>query len=282
MKQRGGFTLIELVVVIAILTLMLGLVLPNFNFFRRQSALESATQEITSALRLAQNKTLASEGDSPFGVYFESDKFIIFKGTSFYPLSPDNIVYNLNSLLKISEINLGGGNYLVFNRLSGNTAGYGSIKVEEKNDSANNKMIYVDSSGVISRLYSAPGGLDRKTDSRHTEFSFNQNTQNSLILRLYWPSAGLTQEIDYQAYLNSDKTDFSWTGTVSVAGSDQKLEIHTHGLNSSATLFCVHRDRRYNSQELNLFLDDQNMLNYSSTGTTTPGTSIWAGSPTNI
>lgn len=281
-KQTSGFTLIELVVVIAILILLLGVVLPNFNFFQRQSALESATQEITGALRLAQNKTLASEDASAFGVYFESDKFIIFKGATFYPSSPDNIIYNLNSSLKISEVNLGGGNSLVFSRLSGETANYGSLKVAEANNGAKNKIIFIDSSGTVSLTSSPPSDLDRKKDSRHTEFSFSQNTADAVTLSLYWPAADVTKSISYQSNLNSGKTAFSWTGTVSVAGADQTLEIHTHALTSSNTIFCVHRDRQEKYPGLNIFLDNQNLVNYSSTGTTTQGTSPWAGSPTNL
>ncbi|MDD2753236.1 MAG: type II secretion system protein [Candidatus Portnoybacteria bacterium] len=277
-----GFTLIELVVVIAIAVLLLGIVLPNFNFFQRQSALESAAQEAIGVLRLAQNKTLSSEGASSFGVYFESNKFTLFKGTTFYPSSPDNIVYNINSSLKISDVNLGGGNFLVFSRLSGETADYGSIKIEEANNSARNKIIFVDSSGNVSLGSSPPSDLSRKSDSRHTEFSFSQNTANATTLKLYWPGNDVTKNIDYQSYLNSDKTAFSWAETVSIGGSDQDLEIHTHSLTSSNTVFCVLRDHQDKYPGLNIYLDNQNLLNYSYTGTTTKGTSVWAENPTNL
>ena len=279
MSQNPGFTMIELLVAVTILVLATSLVLPGFNFFQKQSSLDGAGQEIISALRLAQNQTLASEGASSFGVYFANDKFTVFKGASFYPSSPDNNVHILNPSLRISDINLGGGNFIVFDRLTGSTANYGSVKIEQVSDSAKNKTIFIDSSGVVSLFSSSPNDLDRKKDSRHVEFAYNQNAQNASTLSLYFPAANITQNINYQAYLNADKTQFSWEGAVNVLGSDQKIKIHTHRLSLADAFFCVHRDRRYNSQALNIYLDGQNLINYSSTDTTTQGTSVWVGEP---
>ena len=279
MSKNSGFSLIELLVVMAIFTLVAGIIMPNFNFFQRQSALDATGQEIISALKLAQNKTLASENRTSFGVYFTDNGYTIFEGAAYYPSSPNNDVRVINPSLKISEINPGGGNAVVFDRLTGNTANYGTIKIEQTSDAAKNKTIFIDSSGLISLSASSPTDLNRQTDSRHVELAYSQNTQNAAVLSLFFPSTGATQNIDYQAYLNADKTQFYWSGTVNVGGADQKIKIHTHSLTSSNALWCVHRDRRYNSQALNINLDGQNLVQYSSTGTTTKGASIWAGEP---
>lgn len=281
MLQKSGFTLIEFLVTITILVLATGLVLPSFNFFRKQSSLDGAAQEITSALRLAQNQTTASENSSSFGIYFETNKFTVFKGGTFSPSSPDNKVHLLSPSLTISEIDLGGTNFVVFDRLTGDTANYGSVKIEQVNDNTKNKTVFIDASGIVSLSYSPPDGSERNQDSRHVELLYNQNTQNASILKLSFTAAGVTQDIDYQFNLNDDKTQFFWEGTVDVSGSEQKIKIHTHELTLSSAIFCIHRDRRYNSQDLSIYLDGQNLINYSSTGTTTPGTSIWAEEPQN-
>jgi len=278
-KTLTGFTLVELLVVIFILVLATGLVLPNFNFFQRQSSLDMAAQEIIGALRLAQNKALASEGASPFGLYFENDRYTLFKGTSFYSSSPDNSVYLLNSALRLSEISLGGVNSIVFDQLTGATSYPGSLKISLASDSTKNKTIFIDASGTVALSSSLPTDTERKKDSRHTEFTYSQDAQNSNILSLYFPAANQTQNINYQTYLNSDKTVFSWKGTVTVQGQEQVIEIHTHHLTLADAIFCVHRDRRYNTQALDISLDGQNLINYSNTGTTTRGTSLWAGEP---
>jgi Tfp pilus assembly protein FimT len=279
MRQSSGFTIIELLIATAILVLATGLVLPGFNFWQKQSSLDSTAQEIISALRLAQNQTLASEGSSSFGVYFETDRFTVFKGTSFYSGSPDNNQHLLNPSLAFSEVSLGGNNFVVFDRLTGNTANYGSLKIAQINDTNKNKVIFVDPSGTISLASASPDDLDRKKDSRHVEFSYSQDAQNATTLSLYFPSSGITENIDWQDYLSTDKTQFSWEDSVLAGGSEQQIMIHTHSLSSASANFCVHRDQRYNSQALVISLDGQNLINYSSTGIATKGSSLWAGEP---
>lgn len=281
MTSKSGFTLIEILVVLAILGLTAGLIFPNFNFWQKQSSLDAAAQEIVSALRLAQSQTLASEGASVFGVYFETDKFTLFKGVSFYPSSPDNNIHPLNSSLKIAAINLGGVNFAVFDRLTGRTANYGYVRIEQASDASRSKTIFLDASGIISYSSQTPTDQDRQKDSRHTEFSYSQNAQNATTLSLYFPDGNITENINYQSFLNADKSAFAWDGTVMVQGKEQTIEVHTHSLTSADAIFCVHRDRRVNTQALMISLDGQNLINYSATGTSTRGTSPWAGEPLN-
>jgi len=281
MLRISGFTLIELLVTIGILVLVIGMIMPNFNFFQNQSALDATTQEIISALRLAKNKTLASENRTSFGLYFTNNQYTVFEGAAYDPASLTNDSRVINPSLTISNINIGEESAVVFDRLNGNTTNYGTIKIEQANDSTKNKTIFIDSSGLISLTTFSPSDLDRIKDSRHVEFSYNQNAQNAGTLSLFFPSAGITQEIDYQSYLNAAKTQFYWEGTINVAGADQKIKIHTLNLTSSDATFSAHRDRRYNTQALTINLDGQNLINYSSTGTTTRGASVWAGEPQN-
>jgi len=280
-QSQRGFTLIELVIVVSVLVILASLVLPGFNFWQRQSSLDSTAQEILSTLRLAQNKTLASEGDANFGVYFEPTKFTLFKGTTYYPDSPDNSVHNLSPTVLLSNVNLGGGNFVVFDRLSGTAANYGSLKIEAQSDSTKYKTVFVDSSGTVSLTSVTASDEARLKDSRHTEFTYSQNTKSASTLTLFFVTSNFTQNIVYQSYLNADKTEFSWEGTISTPLDNEKLKIHSHNLTDSATQFCIHRDRRYNTQALQISLDGQNLINYSITGTTTPGTSAWVSAPQN-
>ena len=277
--KTSGFTLIEILVAVAILALAVGLILPNFNFWRRQSVLDMGTQELVIALRLAQNKALASEGASPFGVYFENDRYTIFKGATYYPISPDNDVHVLSSSLRLSEFYLGGGQTLLFNQLTGGTDNFGSLKLSLAEDSTKNKTIYIDSSGVISLNSSLPVDTERVKDSRHVELYYNQDAQNANTLSLVFPADGVTENINYPAFLNAAQTEFSWEGTVIVSGAEQRIKLHTHSLTSGSALFCAHRDRRYNNKALDIYLDGQNLLRYSATGTTTRGASLWASEP---
>jgi len=278
-KKQSGFTLIEFLIVVAVLVILASILFSSIIFFHRRSLIDATNQEIINALRLAQNKTLSSEGASSFGVHFETWRFVLFKGDVYNPSASDNEVHDLLTGMEIAQIGLGGGSDVIFERLTGNAAQAGFIKAELIQDSTKNTLIYVDSSGTISSLDSSASDTNRLKDSRHVHVLYSQNTKNAAALTLTFPNDGVVQSISYQSGLNSGKTQFSWSGTISVAGADQKITIHSHGLTDSATLFCFHRDRRDNSKALNISLDSQNLINYTADGIATKGTSLWAGNP---
>lgn len=280
MPKKEGFSLIELVVVVAILLILAGFFLISLNLLRHKNSLDYSAQEIIKTLRLAQNKTLASEGNSSFGVNFASNKFTLFKGSVFNQFDAENQERKLTTDVTISQINLANAtSSIVFDRLTGTTANNGFIKIELTNDSSQNKDIFIETSGAVSVAGSSADDASRLTDSRHTHVLFNQNTKTSAALTLFFPDDGFTENIDYQTYLNAAQTEFFWEGDIVVGGFAQRLKIHSHELTDMATLFCIHRDRRQNSKAINISLDGQNLINYTATGTTTPGSSVWAQAP---
>ena len=82
-----SFTLVELLVIIGILIILVAIATPNLRFFQRESDLANSAEEIINILRLAQNKTLASERDNQWGVFFDittdPHQFTLFKGVSY-------------------------------------------------------------------------------------------------------------------------------------------------------------------------------------------------------
>jgi len=268
----------EVLVVSATLILILGFAAGTFLIMNQKTEVSAAAQEIMETLRLAQNKTLASEGSSSFGVNFEASKFTLFKGAVFNPADPDNQVHNLSPKNSISEINLNGASAVIFERLSGATENQGQLKIQNI-DGGQSQNIFIDRSGTVGLALNSPNDDNRQKDSRHLHVTFSQNTKNAATLFLYFPSDNFTENIVYQDYLNTPKTEFSWEGDVAVAGQTQHLKIHSHNLTDQATIFCFHRDRRVNSKAVSISLDGQNLINYSSAGAVSSGYSAWAGEP---
>ena len=271
--------MIELIIVLAIFAVLIFFSFLTLNLFQKEGTLDAAAQELFGVLRLAQNRTLASEGQSSYGVNIETDKFTLFKGTSFNPADPDNEVHNLTQDLIISQINLGGVSAVIFERLTGTTNNSGSIKIEMASDSSQNRTVYIDSSGIVGLASGSPGDTERLADSRHIHVLYSQDTKSTVTLSLFFPDDSFTKAVDYQAGLDVGKTQFYWEGTVTVSGSDQKIKIHTHQLTDTQTLFCIHRDRRYNSKALDILLDGENIVNYSASGVVSQGSSVWTGTP---
>ncbi|MCX6731801.1 MAG: prepilin-type N-terminal cleavage/methylation domain-containing protein [Candidatus Parcubacteria bacterium] len=148
-----GFTILEIIISLAIILILVIAIVFSFSSFRNNRELTNAAQETINLLNLARSKTLSSEGSSQYGIHFESSRIVLFRGTSFSESSPDNIVSALSSLLEISAINLnGGGNNLVFQRLTGKTDNYGIITLRIKSDIGKTKIIEIKKTGIVNAL----------------------------------------------------------------------------------------------------------------------------------
>ena len=291
-----GFTLVELLIIIAAICILAAMAGGSFRFFGRATDLNNNAEEIINALRLAQNKTLASEGASQYGVYFATsslpNQYVLFKGSSYVSrdVSFDE-THQLSKKTEIFEINLGGGKEAVFNKVSGNTNQSGNLKIRLLiEDSLKTKVISIAQSGrIVAGEELSPDILPSPRDSRHVHFTYSANAQDALTLKLVFPDySGDNLNINFQTYLNAAKTEFLWEGTVLVGPvgnkTEQKLKIHTHSLTSSSAQISVHRDRRYNDKALWILLGDngidEELLRYSADGlTTTKGQSIYVSEP---
>jgi len=66
--SRVGFSLIELLVVISIITLLFGFGMATYNDFNRRQMVSQSAKAIKNNLRLAQSKAMAGEKDCSAGV----------------------------------------------------------------------------------------------------------------------------------------------------------------------------------------------------------------------
>lgn len=272
MFQEKGFTLIELLVVIAVTGILSASVLIGYRVAGRGSDLKTDTFKITDVLNLARQRTVSALGSSSYGVHFEASQSVLFKGVVYSASDPDNIFYTLSPAVEIADITLaGGGSDVVFDRITGKTAQSGSIKARLIADTARFNIINILSSGQsdISAGALAPSGT-RLADSRHTHFNYAQDVRSAVTLTLNFPGY-LSQDVNFQDYLDAGKTVFDWSGTILVNGSNQILRIHTHSLDASSANFSITRDLRYNNIALQVSLDSVNLVNYAADGTVTSG-----------
>lgn len=69
-KARNGFTLTELLIVVAITIILASLGISSYTSQQRNKLLENTTREIVGYLRYAQQKSIAQEEGNEWGVYF--------------------------------------------------------------------------------------------------------------------------------------------------------------------------------------------------------------------
>ncbi len=123
-----GFTLLEILMVIAIMGILITIIISSFSILNKSQALEKSVRQGASIVSQARSLTLSSKEDSNYGVHFESSTLTLFKGSTYSALDGSNITTSLNNLVLITNIALtGGGSDVVFERLNGSINTPGTI-----------------------------------------------------------------------------------------------------------------------------------------------------------
>lgn len=148
-KFKKGFSIVEIVVVIAIMGVIAGFVSVSFSAFRNTKLLDSTAEDVLSLVNTARVKSISSENASVHGVHFETDRAVLFAGNVFTEPSASNVEINLSPAMEISSVSLaGGGADIVFERITGETADYGSVIIRSKSDTSKTKTLKIKSAGV--------------------------------------------------------------------------------------------------------------------------------------
>lgn len=257
-RPQRSFTLVEILVIVGIVIILMGITIISYRFFLRETDLTQSTEQIINILRLAQNKTLASEGASQYGVYFDQATLTLFKGASYATrdVSFDQIK-ELPKAIEIYDIDLAGGeNEVVFNRIIGDTSQAGNITLRLISDPTKAVTIYVEGSGQINLSAPLIPTNARIKDSRHVHFNLGWSIQNVTTLKFYFPDTLQIEEVSMADYF--DGGEFDWSGSFKVDGIDQIFQVHTHFLDAFDTLLCIHRDRTQGrtNQEVIIYIVD--------------------------
>lgn len=282
MIKGKSFTLVEVLTIVGILIVLTAISIPAFRFFQKESDLNNSIEEIINTLRLAQNKTLASEGAIQYGVHFETGEYVLFNGTTYNPSATDNEIHNLPKSVEIYEIELtGGGSEVIFDRVTGTTNQFGEVSLRLKTDTSKVKTIYIENSGQVGlSAPTTPSDTARLKDSRHVHFNYSRfiDTAGETLTLMF--NGSIRKDILISG--NLEDGQISWEGEVDVGGEVQKIKIHTHKLNSPDSQFCIHRNRRYNNKILEVTLSGDSsgyLIHYSADGLTTDKGSIYSSDP---
>ncbi len=149
MRIRGGFTIVELLIVIGILVIICGIVVSAFTKFNRVESVNKDTETVLETLRLARNQTLAAKNDTQYGVRFASSSVILFSGASYVPGAASNQTYFLHAGDTVLSLQfVGATSSILFQRLTGAAASYGTATISSKTTSSSDSVI-ISSTGRI-------------------------------------------------------------------------------------------------------------------------------------
>lgn len=133
-RMRPAFTLMELLVTIGIIGIIAATTIPAYGAIRQSVLLNAAARQLVSTLREAQNKSIASQDNSPFGVKFSGTQYTLYR------VSPAQDIRTVDTTLAISA-----ASPVVFTRLSGQATPVNIIL-----GSGHTKTISVAINGLIS------------------------------------------------------------------------------------------------------------------------------------
>jgi len=81
--KNAGFTLIEILLSVAAITIIAGISIPVYQSFQVRNDLDIATVEIAQSARRAQTLSQAVDGDTSWGIKIQSGSIVVFKGVSY-------------------------------------------------------------------------------------------------------------------------------------------------------------------------------------------------------
>lgn len=153
-SHEKGFSLIELLLVIGIFTILSSFAFINLSRSQNKVSLDAAVDTIVSDLRAQQLRAMIGDSEggasgSAYGVYFETDKYTLFKGTSYSAGAASNLVVNLDKGTTLTTINLPSTS-IIFAQRSGDVSGFvlAQNSVTLQDPSGNQKVISVNKYGV--------------------------------------------------------------------------------------------------------------------------------------
>jgi len=148
-----GISLIEIIIIIAIISIITAITIPNLSSFRNQREMINTKEDIIALLNEARNSTISSKNSTNYGVHIQTDRAILFPGDVFVDdINNKQIDFDLSvNVPSTGGLNLsGGGDDIVFERLTGNTENHGTIIIQLTSDSSVQKTITISSLGIIS------------------------------------------------------------------------------------------------------------------------------------
>lgn len=149
--RRRGFTLIEVLVVVAVLVVLSAIMATSLSAFRNSKVLDAAVEDTLTTISKARGDTLAGKNNTQYGVHFQSDRIVLFVGNTYVANDANNKTTMLDSALEISTISLaGGGVDVIFDRLTGNTSQSGTVVIRVASSPVTAHTITISGTGVAS------------------------------------------------------------------------------------------------------------------------------------
>ena len=143
-KGSTGFTLIEVLLSIALITVLAGIAIPTYYSLLYRNDLDVVKNQVVQSLRRAEVLSSVNDGDVTWGFKIQSGSIVIFKGTNYISRA-----VNYDEIYQISNsITPSGLTEIVFAKMTGFPQSAGTVILTSQNNETRN--ITINSKGQIS------------------------------------------------------------------------------------------------------------------------------------
>lgn len=143
-----GFTLIEVLIVLAILVLVTSIIAPSFVKLGGGEALDTSVSSIISILNEAKSEAVSSKNASDYGVRILKNQLVSFENS----YGTNNKTLTISSLVSIStSTGMATNSEVIFSNVSGSSNASGTITVTVLRDPTKKSTITVYSTGAIEK-----------------------------------------------------------------------------------------------------------------------------------
>ncbi len=142
-KTIRGFTLIEMVLSVAMLTLILGMTLPMLRTFTVRNDLDVAVNSVVQNMRRAQTLAYVGDGDTPWGLHVSVGSILIYKGASY--ATRDQLYDEVTTIP--TSITVEGFNEVTFSKSTGMPQSTGTLTLTSIFNEARN--ITINQKGMV-------------------------------------------------------------------------------------------------------------------------------------
>lgn len=143
MNQTQGFTLLEMLLSVAIITILVGLSVPVYETFVRRNDLDLTAQNVAAILRRAQTYARAVNTDNVWGVEVQSGIITLFQGTVF---ASRNTIYD-ETLALPNTVTPSGLSEVQFSKFNATPNTTGSITLTSTTN--NTRTITINAKGMV-------------------------------------------------------------------------------------------------------------------------------------
>lgn len=142
-KSNYGFTLLELLLSVAVISALAGLSLSVYRTLLQKNDLDIAAVTIAQSLRRSQLLSQTVDGDTTWGVKVQSGSIVVFKGASY--ATRDTAFDETFEVL--GTIGIGGVTETVFSKFTGLPLTTGTLNLSTEGDS---RSVSINEKGTVS------------------------------------------------------------------------------------------------------------------------------------